>query len=623
MASLGTVAFQRGEYAQALDWHQRSIESTTSVLVRAFRQGFVARDLVALRRFADAVAVGSAVLESADAPASTKANAALELGYAYLGLGQPQEADEHFVTALAVYDVGRVLLKQAEALQGRAQAARARGDLRAAIQFGEQSLQRVEAVRANVAVPELRAFYSGAHADYYETQIEALAEAYRESGQPMSEFLLASLSVSERARARMIVDLLSEASIRLDRGLPETVLRRERQLYDELSALRKQRDRALEKPSAEGAELEPLVRRMVAIENELSLLALEARSNDFARASVAAPAPLNAEEIQASLDDRSVLLQYALGTPKSYVWVVTRDSLRLVELADRATIESAARRVHENLKTYRPGASSDERTTQLRELSALILDPVAPAVSSAYERLIIAADGALGYIPFGVLPLMHAGETVPVLQVVEVTNVPSMSAMAAQRRRAEQPPSKTLAVFADAVFASTDARVIANDGRGNVAASSVLSSTLSLERLPATGVEASAIAELVAQDSRLVVTGFDANREQVLNASLRDYRIVHFATHGLVDSRYPGLSALVFSQWDPAGQPRNGLLRLQDVYRLDLNADLVVLSGCETALGREIRGEGLIGLVDGFLYAGARNLVVSLGRSRTERRPSS
>ena len=124
---------------------------------------------------------------------------------------------------------------------------------------------------------------------------------------------------------------------------------------------------------------------------------------------------------------------------------------------------------------------------------------------------------------------------------------------------------------------------------------------LSLERLPATGVEANAIAELVAQDSRLVVTGFDANREQVLNAPLSDYRIVHFATHGLVDSRYPGLSALAFSQFDAAGQPQNGLLRLQDIYRLHLNADFVVLSGCETALGREIRGEGLIGLVDGFL----------------------
>ena len=105
------------------------------------------------------------------------------------------------MAALAVYDAGRVQLKQAEALQGRAQAARARGDLSAATRFGEQSLQRIEALRSNVAVPELRAFYSGAHADYYESQIESLVEAHRESGEPTSEFLAASLSVGERARA--------------------------------------------------------------------------------------------------------------------------------------------------------------------------------------------------------------------------------------------------------------------------------------------------------------------------------------------------------------------------------------------------------------------------------------
>ena len=235
-----------------------------------------------------------------------------------------------------------------------------------------------------------------------------------------------------------------------------------------------------------------------------------------------------------------------------------------------------------------------------------------PLLGADNERLIIAADGALGYIPFGVLPLSRAGESTPLLQTLEVSNVPSMSAVAAQRQRTEQAPPKTLAVFADPVFAATDPRLVSGGNATGTASASSLRAGLRLERLPATGAEAAAIAELVAPNSRLVVTGFGANREQVLNAPLSDYRIVHFATHGLVDSRYPGLSALAFSQFDAAGQPQNGLLRLQDVYRLNLNADFVVLSGCETALGREIRGEGLIGLVDGFLYAGARNLVVSL-----------
>jgi CHAT domain-containing protein len=569
---------------------------------------------VALRRFDEAVQAASSVLSGEDTPAITRADASLELGYAYLGLEQVAKADSSFAQALAIYDAARLQNKQAEALSGRALAARAGGDLGTAIRFGEESLQRIESLRAGVSAPELRAFYSAAQMDYYETQMESLLLAHRATGLAHSDFLTASLAVSERARARMLVDLLGEADGALERGeMPDALLQRDQDLYDELAALQYQRDRLLEQPNPEAKQLEPLVRRMTAIENELSLSATAARRATEGQPRAQVAAPLSAEQIQASLDDRSVLLQYALGSPKSIVWVVTRSSLLTVELADRAVLEAAARQAYNSLKLYSPGRSSRDREAARDELAALVIAPVAQFIGSDRERLIVAADGALGYVPFGVLPLVREGNSRPLLQVLEVSNVPSMSAVAAQRRRAEQPASKTLAVFADPVFAATDARLTATNQNSGVSVAGPLPHVpAQLERLPATGVEASAIAELVPQDERLVVTGFEASRERVLNAPLRDYRIVHFATHGLVDSRYPGLSALAFSQFDPAGRPLNGLLRLQDVYRLRLNADFVVLSGCETALGRDIRGEGLVGLVNGFLYAGARNLVVSL-----------
>jgi CHAT domain-containing protein len=133
-----------------------------------------------------------------------------------------------------------------------------------------------------------------------------------------------------------------------------------------------------------------------------------------------------------------------------------------------------------------------------------------------------------------------------------------------------------------------------------------------LERLLATGYEADAIGALVAAEQRFVARGFDANRDAIVGADLTGYRYVHFATHGLVDSRYPGLSSLALSQFDAQGTPRNGFLRLHDIYNLRLDADVAVLSACETALGKEIRGEGLIGLIQGFMYAGARGVVASL-----------
>jgi CHAT domain-containing protein len=112
----------------------------------------------------------------------------------------------------------------------------------------------------------------------------------------------------------------------------------------------------------------------------------------------------------------------------------------------------------------------------------------------------------------------------------------------------------------------------------------------------------------------MVADGFDASVDMVLSVDLSQFRIVHFATHGLIDSRYPALSALALSSYDDRGLPQNSFLRLHDIYDLKLDADLVVLSACDTALGREIRSEGLLGLTQGFLYAGARSLVVSLWR---------
>jgi CHAT domain-containing protein len=136
--------------------------------------------------------------------------------------------------------------------------------------------------------------------------------------------------------------------------------------------------------------------------------------------------------------------------------------------------------------------------------------------------------------------------------------------------------------------------------------------TGSLARLPFSSQEAVAIASLVPESERYVAVGFEANRATLLGLPLDDYRLIHFATHGVIDTRYPDLSALALSNFDAAGAPTDGLLGLPDIYALDLNADLVVLSACETALGRDIRGEGLLGLTQGFLYAGAKGVIASL-----------
>jgi CHAT domain-containing protein len=311
-----------------------------------------------------------------------------------------------------------------------------------------------------------------------------------------------------------------------------------------------------------------------------------------------------------------VLIEYALGEERSYVWVVTREQVRAVAIADRKTIEEAATRVYAGLRT--PHGNSALAQDQLR-LADLVLTPIVPLLTK--ERLLIAADGALQYVPFAALPVVGAdGGAPPLLTTHEVVGLPSLSVLVSQRAGARHAtPSKAVAVFADPVFDRADPRLAFGDAASVVHSaqaqlvtrSSALASG-ARARLPFTAQEADAIANLVPESERFVAVGFQASRETLLGLALDDYRLIHFATHGVIDTRYPDLSALALSGFDAAGAPTNGLLSLPDIYALDLNADLVVLSACETALGRDIRGEGLLGLTQGFLYAGAKGVVASL-----------
>lgn len=113
-------------------------------------------------------------------------------------------------------------------------------------------------------------------------------------------------------------------------------------------------------------------------------------------------------------------------------------------------------------------------------------------------------------------------------------------------------------------------------------------------------------------DERKTMLDFAANRISATAPELSNYRIVHFATHGFIDDRHPELDAIVLSLFDERGKPQDGFLRVRDVYNLNLPAELVVLSGCRTGLGKEIRGEGIVGLTRGFMYAGAKRVAVSL-----------
>jgi CHAT domain-containing protein len=233
----------------------------------------------------------------------------------------------------------------------------------------------------------------------------------------------------------------------------------------------------------------------------------------------------------------------------------------------------------------------------------------------AGKRLLVVAEGALQYLPFSALP--EPGKQTPLMVEHEVVTAPSASVLAVlrQERAARQPARQLLFIAADPVYSETDVRL--GQQRIEALAFKATGAAYGSEpflRLRFSRTEAEQIASLVPPGDVVKAVDFDANRDAVLNTDLARFRILHFATHSLLDDERPELSGIVLSLVDRAGRRQNGYLRMFDIYNLRLNADLAVLSACRTALGPEIRGEGLIGLTRAFFYAGAPRVLASLWR---------
>jgi CHAT domain-containing protein len=313
------------------------------------------------------------------------------------------------------------------------------------------------------------------------------------------------------------------------------------------------------------------------------------------------PAPLSLDEIQSEvLDEDTVLLEYSLGAEKSYLWAVTPCSADVFELPASGEIEAAVKSVLDLVT-----ARNEAYLAAAGRVANMLLGPVASRLTG--KRLMIVADGILHSLPFDILPDPGAAES-PLIVNHEIVTAPSASVMAVLRREAtgRQTGEKSVAILADPVFNPDDARV-ARQREG-----AVVRPATDFVRLRFSRREADEIARLAPTASTLKALDFDASRETVFGPDFGGHRIVHFATHSVIDNERPELSGIVLSLYDRSGRPRNGFLRLYEIFNLRLASDLVVLSACQSALGREIRGEGLMGLTRGFLYAGAPRVVASL-----------
>ncbi len=551
------------------------------------------------------------------------AEAAHYRGEAHLLLGEPERALSNLEQALSLRITAEDPHGEVHTRTALAGAQRQLGQPAAARRQVAKALAKVESLRIRVDAPDLRAVFLASQRRAYELDVDLLMDM--DADEPGRGFAQQARQVSERARARSLLDVLSEAGADLSRGVDPELQKRRLELQRRLNAKATRRLMLTSRGRAdEAAQLE-----LYEVVAELDRLEGEIRRRSPRYEALAHPRPLDLAGTQRLLDGDTLLLEYFLGAERSFLWAVTSGTFEAHQLPGRSEIETAARGVARQLGTFDPRAVRIERQAA-RDLSELLLGPVTDLLDS--QRLVVVADGALHYLPFGALPMPGAEEPphartrpTPLIVRHEVVHLPSASALAARRQSAEgrQPALHWAAVLADPVFDAQDPRLtgrraqtpaLAPYSSRGPAVRSEGAGGLAFDRLPSTRREASAIAELATPGEVLTALDFDADRALVLSDELRKYRIVHFATHGLIQAENPQLSGLVLSLFDRRGQAQEGFLRLRDIYSLRLAADLVVLSGCQTALGREILGEGLVGITRGFMYAGVPRVVASLWR---------
>ncbi len=394
-----------------------------------------------------------------------------------------------------------------------------------------------------------------------------------------------------------------------------------------------QREMTLKARKGSAEEIATVQREISALEDEYQQVQAAIRKNSPQYSALTQPQPLGLKEIQQQLDPNTLLLEYSLGEARSYLWAVTPDSLKTFELPKREQVEKVARELSESLMA-RSVAKSLETPAQRRtriaeadenfqkaagELSRMILAPAAAEFGK--KRLVIVSDGALQYVPFAALSV---SSNRPIILDHELVSLQSASAFAIQRHNLanRELAPKAVAVIADPVFSTNDARLKSGTpAKESIAQASTriiehtsgsASGQLSIPRLPFTRWEADQILAVAPRESSMRALDFRANRSTATGEELSKYRYVHFATHGYLDTTRAGLSAIVLSMVDEQGKPQDGFLRTHDIYNLKLPAELVVLSACETGLGKDVTGEGLEGLTRGFMYAGARRVIVSL-----------
>ena len=501
------------------------------------------------------------------------------------------------------------------------------------------ALDGFEASRRNIASSSLReSFFASVH-DFYDLAVELEMR----HGSTDSSAIQDAWQIAERARARSLMDAVRQSTSFTTRDLPPALSDQSAGIEDRIDETQRKISR-LRTGDIDRAALHRA-------EDQLHTLVLDAEEVEGKEREAIAPSLFGAASRPPSLEDLRAallapdteLLEYWVGARDSYLWLITSHSMRAVRLCSSPQLAAAVRAYRKALlareenppgedlpaREARIAHADRELNMQAARLGGLLL-PLHPP--SGIHRLVVIPDNIVASVPFSALRLGPGDGFL--IENYEVTEEPSAAvAMELLSRPSALPNRDAIAVFADPVYNLLDPRLANARGGAStvrVAANSVPAASShpqvaapvlrsdadldlgALPRLRASEEEAQAISSIAGADRAHLYLGFQATPTAVIQTDWSHYSIAHFATHAVVDSARPELSGIILSTLGKDGSPQNGILWLHDIYRTPMPLPLVVLSGCRTADGTEIPGEGISGLAQAFLSSGASAVVGSL-----------
>jgi CHAT domain-containing protein/Tfp pilus assembly protein PilF len=644
--TIGYLNWRSGHYESALGRYKAASSLAHSLGEKRLECGVhnnVGRLFSSQRRFLEAIAEYEATIELAREIGERRVEAVslLNLGRAYVDSGQLEPAIQSFSEGLAlVTEVGDKAM-EVVGLHGLAECAYAQGQSFAAREKIELALEIIESERSHISSHELRTAYSASAYQFYSLYVDILMTL--DKGQPNHGFAELALKTNERLKARSLFEMLAEARNDVE-GSETRLVSLVNSIRAKLEQLSEERVRA---ELLNSNQEQKVVEELVAAETEYDR-AVQRLGNSRRSFENAYPPPLSIEDIRRQvLDDESILLSFMFNERKGHLWIVSRDAFYSLPLPNRSEIDNSVSIVYRSLiarTLFIPGETQNARAARIaaadldflpaaKELSASILGPARKYLNR--RRLLVVADGPLLHLPMAVLPLSTSNsDYVPIVYDHEVIALPSASLVGQLRTQFEHESShpKQISIFADPVFSAEDTRLhLAKTLRGPNRVQPYLDngdvheairnaaewrggakSASLLPRLPGTRTEAMAISALVSENNRLLALDFDASLNRLLETDVANSQILHFATHGILDPEHANLSGIMLSLFQKDGSRQAGFLSARHVLSKRFNSSLAVLSACRTGIGREIVGDGLVGLPRAFMFSGVRRLLVTM-----------